>query len=1350
MYAKKHRPMQKLTAICLSVSIAAASLLSGHVFAFDESAQPDGELLYGQRLLDELREMGLGQPDEDIVTDPVPEIPAPGTDAETGGESASDPNAGTGESDPGVSDPDAGTGDNTGSSDAETGGDTEQPGEGGGSTETPVQPSDPAQPGGDGDGGTTEPSDPALPDEGGDNTGSEDPAESTDPTEDPSGETDSEPSDETDSDGDVTEPPVDSEQPAESETPAASTDDAQEENQPVVIGRVPLLIDNDEATVEEPTTVEDEDKTPAEPSGSDDGETPPTGNTSDEETTSGEDGSTNPPESQNPSEPSSEPSTPATPGEGENEGSNSSEPQEPSVPSTPSTPGEGETTPPTGEDGGNTGEQPIGPSHPIETPSESTGSEDIPEEDPPAAGYDRVALEAYVQELDAEQIVSLDDTNITEAEYDDLYSMLTYQQLQAIELYLNPPKIPQNVTTPEGLVETPETVRPLRAMSRAPRVSDGSVPRVDNPGLFTSKTADMNEDGTSAEISLEAYVSGDVISSAESVPLDIVLVLDQSGSMAEPFEYNYETFYEQYDGSYLMAYNQPVFHQAEDGNYHQLEVTREWSWGNIGLDAGYIYTFTCETCNEVVHTHKCWLVGLLTPVESSEIFAQRYTSTTISRINALKNSVEGFLSSVRADAEANNVKHRVAIVGFGSESGNGYNTEILSIEGENSSWGNNREDSVGVAYGSLTPTDYQDALRRYDEDILDHAIEALATNGATRSDLGMEMAKEILDANAVDGTGRKQVVIMFTDGTPTSYSEFDSGVANDAVTHAKSMKGEGVSVYTIGIFAGAQPLNEQKTENNLSDQENQYMHAVSSNYPDATSYTYRGSPANTPPKSYYLSAKNADALDVIFQNIYDEIVKPSLELGRDAVLKDVVSDYFQLPEGFSADRVTVEVWEAYGNENAPQWRETNEQLSATFDPGTKTVSVTSFDYSANAVVQKDGAWQGKKIVVQFDVEPRTGFLGGNGVPTNGDDSGVYDGSDKVVEHFDRPKVDVPIKQPTVDALDKNVYLLGSLPEVQRKEGATVTVKDVYGNQLENFNLNDSDFGLTWQDDFVDITVTTTSPAKPANENGLTEDDEFTLAVSISPKNASGAAEAQTASDTADVYVFKPEITWKDSAINAGETPNYDDSTQDNCNFVSVQWKHGDTVADSVIMVNTKPELEYTFTPPEGALTEETLVNVTVSIGEQNVDEYVTHHHEDNCTFEGCRWDEVKNKCEFIVHIKSFDLTVVKEVDGTYNPEDTFRFTVTGPDGFETSFTLEAGEEIVLKDLPSGTYTVEEDQSWSWRYECDEPTQTVGTDGGIQIVNGTATVTFENYDRENQWLSWEDTKVNIFQPTGTNG
>ena len=113
---------------------------------------------------------------------------------------------------------------------------------------------------------------------------------------------------------------------------------------------------------------------------------------------------------------------------------------------------------------------------------------------------------------------------------------------------------------------------------------------------------------------------------------------------------------------------------------------------------------------------------------------------------------------------------------------------------------------------------------------LKDTVAGIKPSGATRADYGLELAGDITSGRA----DAKKIVVFFTDGKPTSYSELDSGEADAAVTAAKNMKDSKATVYTIGILSGADPAADP-SKKGTSDV-NKFMHAVSSNYPDATSY----------------------------------------------------------------------------------------------------------------------------------------------------------------------------------------------------------------------------------------------------------------------------------------------------------------------------------------------------------------------------------------------------------------------------------------------------------------------------------------------------------------------------------
>lgn len=305
-----------------------------------------------------------------------------------------------------------------------------------------------------------------------------------------------------------------------------------------------------------------------------------------------------------------------------------------------------------------------------------------------------------------------------------------------------------------------------------------------------------------------------------------------------------------------------------------------------------------------------------------------------------------------------------------------------------------------------------------------------------------------------------------------------------------------------------------------------------------------------------MTAENAEKLNEVFSQISDSISTPTISLDSTAVIKDVVTQYFNVPNAQDVKVYTADATSTSLTNN--EWAERQEISNAQVSVSDDTISVTGFDFNKNFVSSEqkpETKDYGKKLIIEFTVTPKDGFLGGNNVPTNGTASGVYTG-ETAVDTFEVPQVNVPIENVTVTAQDKNVYLLGSVSEGDVLDGATVKVGDV------ELQLGKDGYGLEpWQYEFVDITPTFNA----GNYTNLENDGSYTLGVTVEPtKNGIGAsgepAEKQENSDTAAINVFKPEITWQDSQINAGDTPDYE-----NQNFVGVQWKHGDTVDNTVTL-----------------------------------------------------------------------------------------------------------------------------------------------------------------------------------------
>ena len=710
------------------------------------------------------------------------------------------------------------------------------------------------------------------------------------------------------------------------------------------------------------------------------------------------------------------------------------------------------------------------------------------------------------------------------------------------------------------------------------------------------------------------------------------------------------------------------------------------------------------------------------------------------RIDALKSAVATFIDQVNTKAKGpdgqygteDDINHRVAVVGFatGSFSQNYYsppyeNTELFI----GSDQYNYNDNGINAQYANAfqamnTQQGYQNVVA---------SKNALNANGATCIDLGMQMASNIFNANPIDNEERNRVVIVFSDGQPSEWDVFTASIGQNAINISNAIKNtHGATVYTVGVFDGADATSEGTSSGNSeADHGNWVMQGISNN---------NGTPRSP---SYYLSAADAGTLSSIFQQIAGSIESggTTVKLDENSVIRDVISPYFKLPDGAAESSISVQTV-PYEGEN--KWGDGSIAEGVNVAIKDNQVSITGFDFSENWCGPRkvDGTtnYAGKKLVISFNVVPKDGFLGGNNVPTNAN-AGVYENPDKTepLKNFPVPEVNVPIKNITVTAKDKNVYLLGDLTKEQLTSGATVKA----GENIEiTFDPTAVNYGLeSWQNAFVKIETSLTDSENKPLDNGFTDlkkDTDYHLTVTVSPKEEAKEtsdgtpADEKTGSATGKVNVFKPEITWQDSQLNSGETPDY--KTE---NFVKADWKHGGLTYTKENMTGEEPTLTYTYDPVEKALTEETPVKVAVMIDNCDVttDTFFLH---DECTFDNCKWKteyEGKGYC-FVVHLDTFDLTITKSgCNETLDPNQSFVFHVTGPNGFSMEVVIKGNGTTTIKNLPAGTYTVMEDINWSWRYQPSSNNLTGSPEN--------STVAFSNDRSNDKWLDGNDYSENVF-------
>ena len=229
-------------------------------------------------------------------------------------------------------------------------------------------------------------------------------------------------------------------------------------------------------------------------------------------------------------------------------------------------------------------------------------------------------------------------------------------------------------------------------------------------------------------------------------------------------------------------------------------------------------------------------------------------SDSTKRIDALKAAASSFIDTIAEQNKSikdTNKRHQVAIVKFSGAKKNEIGNDTYR---DRQGYTHNYSQTMK----GLTPCVGSDATE------LKNTVGHIEPAGATRADYGLELARDM--------SGREdaqKVVVFFTDGKPTGFSEFNSTVANNAIAAAKKMKEKGATVYTIGIFDGANPTDDPT--NYWTSDENKFMHAVSSNYPNATSYTTNKLGKRTENSDFYKAASNADELKKVFDDISSSI-----------------------------------------------------------------------------------------------------------------------------------------------------------------------------------------------------------------------------------------------------------------------------------------------------------------------------------------------------------------------------------------------------------------------------------------------------------------------------------------------
>lgn len=831
--------------------------------------------------------------------------------------------------------------------------------------------------------------------------------------------------------------------------------------------------------------------------------------------------------------------------------------------------------------------------------------------------------------------------------------------------------------------------------------------------------------------------------------------------------------YDRSKGQYYLTYkkkNEDVIQRKDLGNddYSGLTLYEE-SKTVVNNVYEYVYTYTDVDGNERKVTIEGNDSTIPTETTHSEFFAgttdsKLYYSEAQStdgkeqKLEALKKAARSFITSVEndKDGEGNVIDHNIAVVGFSSKSHTTlfgqteyfHNTEILTgvkltDDGTNGAEYYNYNGCKGD-YNSAKGTALQSVRTNEGKNSIANAINALTANGATQTDHGIIMASDIFGAQTearkeeYKNGDRNKIVIVFTDGSPTSSNGFESAVANNAITKAQELKNGGATVYTIGIFDGANATLEAGVDG--TSDENTFMHYVSSNFPNASSMKSSGTKAKD---GYYLSATNSSELSQIFQSISQNIhgSTTSVQLDETTQNIDKMSKDFQFRSDLPAEEIknSIKVYTVPYTGKVNSVDTFNEEkktdlANAGIEVSGDRVTVTGYSYKDEYIATVNNEPQGTKLVIEIPVEYKNdAWFGGNNIASNDIGSGIYN-NNQCYGTYDVPQVNRVIDY-KIDAQDQTIYVtnkadLKELLAYPTKAGTTTYKPDGTNNKYV-------DITYTLKQGNTEIGTYTIKAAKSAEEGtwepatgqtrtpALEDCTEYTWTCTVTPisngENALGidgtpnnpAIPQEYGKDDktkGTVHVLYPTVEVKDEKIYWGETVTLAnlvqnaDTWKDRDNHTGIPDAR-DSKPTTVTVTPTCVADDKTLTPAkDGAYT------VTVKVGDKDVTAVVRDMDgiKNTAPVKHTGWNcddhaDVDNKTyDFCIHVKSKKLTVIKKVEG--NMGDTnqeFEFTggkiydankkkVTEKfplkDNWKAEFKLKVGEKATITETAAAGYT----------------------------------------------------------------
>lgn len=519
------------------------------------------------------------------------------------------------------------------------------------------------------------------------------------------------------------------------------------------------------------------------------------------------------------------------------------------------------------------------------------------------------------------------------------------------------------------------------------------------------------------------------------------------------------------------------------------------------------------------------------PLDIVLVLDQSGSMYTSNYLQPLKDAVTAFVKSISANAKEYNVDHRIALVGYASDNNDGksnsgsvssgssgsywINTGLF-IDGKLKNYGNSSQNTKT----QLTAQDYKKALVSVNTDgivtsSITTAISNIAASGATRTSYGMEMANKVFENNPIEGSDRRRIVVVFTDGQPgqNGYNEDEASAAVGKSYIAKNTYG--ATVYTVGLYSNAStnvttfmnylssnyPKAQSMTDNGVKPvteyvpaaqvnrygtyyysnngkyervyycsgswtddagwytEQHYFSHGGTQIDPDVTQFYVQQTTTPSVADKYYMTTSSSGELDGIFQNISQDIQHPSTDvtLNDKAELRDQISNVFDVKDGSTITVSTVAG--TYNASGEPTWEKPTEISSGSFSG--KNIGVTGFDYSSNYIA--DGH-KGKKLVVTItNLIPNNGF-GDNKMLSNDAGAGIYESVEATTPaaEFPSPWTRVPVYTKVLDfsmtaniatnVLQTNSALTGAYGTFNVSEDAGKNLTYKLGNRVADGNL----------------------------------------------------------------------------------------------------------------------------------------------------------------------------------------------------------------------------------------------------------------------------------------------------------